>query len=266
MGLRSRLDALIFVCAAAGIAGCATTAPSTAPVLTPPPAVSEASVEAFTLPQPDLTDSKPLTLWATHYSVPRVRAIDDGHPLLDPDGNALGPKLSTRGFCDAGMEGTVQVLFQGRWRTYNYAGTGSNVQVDCSARYPRHPATGRSRFRVSSKPFGEGSTGARLIPFRSIAVDPRFIPYGSLLYIPSARGVEISGPDGEKLKHDGYFFAADTGGAIRGSHIDVFFGPSSENVFRFIGSARSSTFEAFLIEDAELNALMSVVHELQPQS
>lgn len=265
MERRSKLErlfpALLFTAS-----GCATTPPSSPPNTPPPIAQAEPSIEAFTLPQPDLTDSRPLTLWATHYSVPRVQAIDDGHPLLDPDGKALGPKLATRGFCDAGMEGTVQVLFEGRWRTYNYAGTGSNVQVDCSARYPRHPATGRSRFRASTKPFGEGSTGARLIPFRSIAVDPRFIPYGSLLYIPAARGVEISGADGEKFRRDGYFFAADTGGAIRGSHIDVFFGPSRDNPFTFIGSARSSKFEAFLIEDAELAAAMSVVHELQPQS
>src|SRR5205085_1289844 len=137
-------------------------------------------------------------------------------PLLDPSGRELGPSLSTRDFCDAAMEGTVQIRSGGRWRTYNYAGTGPSAQVDCSDRYPRHQVIGRSRFRASAKLFGEAATGARLIPFRTIAVDPRFIPHGTVLFIPAARGVEIEGGDGEKRTHDGYFFAADTGGSIKG--------------------------------------------------
>jgi 3D (Asp-Asp-Asp) domain-containing protein len=48
--------------------------------------------------------------------------------------------------------------------------------------------------------------------YRSIAVDPRVIPLGSRVYIPAYR-------------HDGYggwFVARDTGGAIRGRHVDVY--------------------------------------------
>jgi 3D (Asp-Asp-Asp) domain-containing protein len=48
--------------------------------------------------------------------------------------------------------------------------------------------------------------------YQSIAVDPNVIPLGSRVYIPAYRH------DG----HGGWFVARDTGGAIRGRHIDVF--------------------------------------------
>jgi 3D (Asp-Asp-Asp) domain-containing protein len=47
--------------------------------------------------------------------------------------------------------------------------------------------------------------------YHSIAVDPKLIPTGSRVFIPAYRG--ISG---------GWFVAQDTGGAIRGRHIDVY--------------------------------------------
>jgi 3D (Asp-Asp-Asp) domain-containing protein len=47
--------------------------------------------------------------------------------------------------------------------------------------------------------------------YHSIAVDPRLIPLGSRVYVPAYR--HIGG---------GWFIAQDTGGAIRGRHIDVY--------------------------------------------
>jgi 3D (Asp-Asp-Asp) domain-containing protein len=47
--------------------------------------------------------------------------------------------------------------------------------------------------------------------YHSIAVDPRMIPLGSRIYIPAYR--HIGG---------GWFIAQDTGGAIKGRHIDVY--------------------------------------------
>jgi 3D (Asp-Asp-Asp) domain-containing protein len=77
--------------------------------------------------------------------------------------------------------------------------------------------------------------GVRLIPYRgvsfapgsslplryyhSVAVDPRLIPLGSRIYIPAYRSV-----------NGGWFVAQDTGGAIRGRHIDVYRpAPASES-------------------------------------
>src|SRR5690348_2850867 len=48
--------------------------------------------------------------------------------------------------------------------------------------------------------------------YRSIAVDPRLIPLGSRVYVPAYR----------HGGHGGWFTAQDTGGAIKGRHIDVY--------------------------------------------
>ena len=42
----------------------------------------------------------------------------------------------------------------------------------------------------------------------------------------------------------GYFFAADVGGAIKGTHVDFFLGTSLVNPFQFVKSDDSSTFVA----------------------
>jgi 3D (Asp-Asp-Asp) domain-containing protein len=70
-------------------------------------------------------------------------------------------------------------------------------------------------FGVRSLPYGgvTFSPGASL-PLRyyhSIAVDPRLIPLGSHVYIPAYR--HLGG---------GWFTAQDTGGAIKGPHVDVY--------------------------------------------
>lgn len=60
-----------------------------------------------------------------------------------------------------------------------------------------------------------GSSGLKLRFWRSIAVDPNLIKYGSRVYVPSYRNTPGKG----------WFVAADTGGAIDGRHIDVYRNP-----------------------------------------
>lgn len=67
-------------------------------------------------------------------------------------------------------------------------------------------------------PFGQGVQGYALVPFRSLAVDARYIPIGHVVELPELRGMAL--PDGSR--HDGCFVAVDGGGAIRGHHIDLF--------------------------------------------
>ena len=82
-----------------------------------------------------------------------------------------------------------------------------------------HKVDGESRFRITSAKYGLGSTGCPLIPYKTIAVDPRFVKLGSVLYIPQLKGTKL--PDG--TTHDGMFIAADRG-HFRGAHVDVFTG------------------------------------------
>jgi 3D (Asp-Asp-Asp) domain-containing protein len=67
-------------------------------------------------------------------------------------------------------------------------------------------------------PFGRGAGQRPLVPFKSVAVDPRFIPIGEPLYIPEFDGMLL--PDGER--HDGCVRADDTGGGIKKKKMDFF--------------------------------------------
>jgi 3D (Asp-Asp-Asp) domain-containing protein len=67
-------------------------------------------------------------------------------------------------------------------------------------------------------PLGTGVQGRPLLPFRSVAVDPRFIPIGATLWVPELVGIEM--PDG--THHDGCLRADDMGGAIKEHKLDFF--------------------------------------------
>jgi 3D (Asp-Asp-Asp) domain-containing protein len=67
--------------------------------------------------------------------------------------------------------------------------------------------------------------------YQSVAVDPRLIPLGSRIYIPAYKGVGGS---------DGWFVAADTGGAIIGRHLDIYRPPpaAAASAANFVSDAR----------------------------
>jgi 3D (Asp-Asp-Asp) domain-containing protein len=70
------------------------------------------------------------------------------------------------------------------------------------------------------------SLGCRVVAMRTAAVDKNLIPKGSILYIKETVGLKM--PDGST--HDGYWYASDTGGAIKGKRIDLFTGFSSASM------------------------------------
>lgn len=94
---------------------------------------------------------------------------------------------------------------------------------------------GESRFRVSKSKYGLGATGCRLIPYRTIAVDPQFVALGTKIYIPQLKGAVL--PDG--TTHDGMFIAADRG-HFRGAQVDLFVGAGSRSARPFIGHGYGS--------------------------
>ena len=64
------------------------------------------------------------------------------------------------------------------------------------------------------------SLGCRVVAMRTVAVDTRLIPRRTRLFIPQTVGMPM--PNGSR--HDGYWYASDTGGAVRGNRIDLFTG------------------------------------------
>lgn len=81
---------------------------------------------------------------------------------------------------------------------------------------------------VAEHPFGRGAGVRPLVPFKSVAVDPRVIKIGEPLYVPEFDGLLL--PDGSI--HDGCVRADDTGGGIKKRKMDFFV--ASYGNFRFI--------------------------------
>ena len=89
-----------------------------------------------------------------------------------------------------------------------------------------------------------GCGGHTLTAMKSIAVDPRIIPLGSVVYIPQAEGVTV---DGQVL--NGVFYAHDVGSAIKGKHIDVFVGRKQNmDAFSSAGMGSSSSVDVYILE------------------
>ncbi|HEY9218543.1 MAG TPA: 3D domain-containing protein [Phenylobacterium sp.] len=64
------------------------------------------------------------------------------------------------------------------------------------------------------------SLGCRVVAMRTAAIDRNLIPRRTVLFIKETVGLPM--PDGSK--HDGYWYASDVGGAIKGQRIDLFTG------------------------------------------
>ena len=64
------------------------------------------------------------------------------------------------------------------------------------------------------------SLGCKVAAMRTVAVDPKVIPRRTVIFIKETVGLPM--PDGGK--HDGYWYASDIGGAIKGLKLDLFSG------------------------------------------
>ena len=80
-------------------------------------------------------------------------------------------------------------------------------------------------FKVTAATWGTGGTGRPLQPFRTVAVDPKVVKLGSLLYVPMLEGMQMPGrPPYGGFVHDGCVVAEDVGGGIKGTQLDLFVG------------------------------------------
>ncbi|MGZ8363928.1 MAG: 3D domain-containing protein [Caulobacteraceae bacterium] len=76
---------------------------------------------------------------------------------------------------------------------------------------------------------GRDSLGCAVSPMRTLAVDPGYIPKRTIVFIQETVGLAL--PDGSK--HDGLWYASDTGGAIKGGRIDLYTGSGKGSMAQF---------------------------------
>jgi 3D (Asp-Asp-Asp) domain-containing protein len=70
------------------------------------------------------------------------------------------------------------------------------------------------------------SLGCKVVPMRTAAIDKKLIPRRTVLFIKETVGLPM--PDGST--HDGYWYASDVGGAIKGERIDLYTGAGKRSM------------------------------------
>lgn len=107
------------------------------------------------------------------------------------------------------MHDTKEEVSRGMDRAFRCTITGYDLSVQSCGKTEDHPTYGLTAS-------GASLAGHNLYSARAIAVDPNVIPLGSRVRIKF---------DNEKMsKYNGVYTAVDTGGAIKGNRIDLFFG------------------------------------------
>jgi 3D (Asp-Asp-Asp) domain-containing protein len=128
------------------------------------------------------------------------------------------PKSCTA-IADVTPEFESQLILQGTGKLRD--GRVLNIWGACTC--PNKPC-----FKVTPNQWGTGGGGRPLQPFRTVAVDRKVVPLGSLLYVPMLEGRTMPGrPPWGGYVHDGCVIADDTGGGIDGHQLDLFVGRKS---------------------------------------
>ena len=70
------------------------------------------------------------------------------------------------------------------------------------------------------------SLGCKVSPMRTVAIDRALITRGAILFIKETVGMLLPGGG----VHDGFWYASDTGGLIKGQRIDLFSGPHADSM------------------------------------
>ena len=96
----------------------------------------------------------------------------------------------------------------------------SAEQAELMAGDPDWRASARLYHAGGGGATGNDSLGCRPVAMRTVATDPRVIPRRTRLFIRETVGLRMA--DG--TIHDGYWYASDTGGAIKGRKIDLYTG------------------------------------------
>lgn len=224
----------------------------------------EEAAQAFALAAPDERALGPgMKLWATHYHTPSITpapaTISAAFPLLDRDGQPISPPLTHRDWCEAALQGSVSVRQAETSAAYVFVDARGPEQANCDQWLGDlsgtvKAATRRARFMRVNHPLGCGVRNQPLVPFRTIAVDPDVIPLESVVFVPELRGRTFR-MDGRDYVHDGYLFAGDRGGAIKGTHVDVFMVESAAGPLEdLFASTENRTFSAHIVGEDDPRA------------
>jgi 3D (Asp-Asp-Asp) domain-containing protein len=157
---------------------------------------------------------------------------DEVIPVLDINNNTIA-NVSGDFFAAMSLEGSAKLADTRVLNvTGKYAPCPSNIaqilkDIADSKYHSHYGYVGLSQdlkkyFVYSTSPtlWGVGQHNFALVPFVSVASDQRFYPFGTVLYIPTLKGLQM--PDG--TTHAGYVYCCDTGSAIVGEHLDWFVG------------------------------------------
>lgn len=104
---------------------------------------------------------------------------------------------------------------------------------------------------------GRDSLGCPTVAMRTAATDRTLVPRRSILFIKETVGMPM--PDGST--HDGYWYASDVGGAIKGARIDLFTGSGRGSMaammklnLRAVTVVKAGTFEGCPRADRQIAA------------
>lgn len=244
------------------LAACATaSAPGGLSPPKPPQLSPDQRALAFLLEAPsEEATGRNLKLWATHYHTPEVRpaaaTISAAFPLIGRDGSPISAPLAHRDWCEAALQGSVSVRTGETSTAYVFVDAKGPEQANCdqwlgSLTDGVKNATRRARFKKVDHPLGCGVRNHPLLPFRTIAVDPALIPIESVVFVPELRGRTFR-YNGREFVHDGYLFAGDRGGAIKGRHIDVFLEEQAAGALEdLFASIDTRTFAAHIVDASD---------------
>jgi 3D (Asp-Asp-Asp) domain-containing protein len=145
-----------------------------------------------------------------------LAAVTPVSPQTDIETVTVYEPKSCEPIADVSRDFAYQLQLQGTGKLRD--GRVLNIWGQCAC--PAKPC-----FKVTENQWGTAGTGKPLQPFRTVAVDPKLIKLGSLLYVPLLEGRTMPGraPFGGFI-HDGCVVADDTGGGIDGHQLDLFVG------------------------------------------
>jgi 3D (Asp-Asp-Asp) domain-containing protein len=173
----------------------------------------------------------------TGKKTPKAAANDNSSELAavtpDQDQVTLYEAGTCKEIADVSHDFASQLALQGTGKLHD--GRVLNIWGRCKC-------SASPCFKVTENQWGTAGSNHPLQPFRTVAVDPKVVKLGSLLYVPLLEGRTMPGraPWGGFV-HDGCVVADDTGGHIDGNRIDLFVGRKAY----FLGLSGSGSSHAW---------------------